>query len=473
MNPRIDQLWEKQRVIQARADAEKRDLNQQELAEVNRILDEIETFSARTGGQVASRTFTDHNECLRAMGKAFNEAKSLREKGDKMAYTEAANEFDDLAGELRSKFGLSAPTFSEEGFRKVAHWIDLPDRAPGRMPEPRGKFEGNCDAGDFSFRTNPDGSSLRHAFNRYLLSGPHSISEKEYRALQSDSSTAGGYLNAPEQFVRELLKGLDNELFMMRLCRTIPVPGADSLGIPELANSMADADWTSELATGAEDTDMSFGKRELHPHPLAKRIRVSNKLLRVSALDPEAIVRDQMLYKFFVALEQAFMIGSGSGQPLGIFFPSSQGITTARDVSTGNTQTSITADGLIEAEASLKSQYLRNAQWIFSRTAIKQIRQLKDGEGQYLWVAGLGGTPNTILGHPYYISEYCPNTFTSGKYVGILGDFRFYWVAIALSMAVQRLVELYAESNQTGFIGRMELDGMPVLSEAFARVKLA
>ena len=40
-------------------------------------------------------------------------------------------------------------------------------------------------------------------------------------------------------------------------------------------------------------------------------------------------------------------------------------------------------------------------------------------------------------------------------------------------MQIQRLVELYAATNQVGFIGRMELDGMPVLEEAFVRVKLA
>ncbi len=40
-------------------------------------------------------------------------------------------------------------------------------------------------------------------------------------------------------------------------------------------------------------------------------------------------------------------------------------------------------------------------------------------------------------------------------------------------MEVQRLVELYAATNQVGLIGRMESDGMPVLEEAFARVKLA
>ena len=67
------------------------------------------------------------------------------------------------------------------------------------------------------------------------------------------------------------------------------------------------------------------------------------------------------------------------------------------------------------------------------------------------------------------ISEFVPNTFPTGQYVGILGDFSNYWIADALSMQVQRLNELYAETNQVGFIGRLETDGAPVLEEAFVR----
>jgi len=70
------------------------------------------------------------------------------------------------------------------------------------------------------------------------------------------------------------------------------------------------------------------------------------------------------------------------------------------------------------------------------------------------------------------MSEYAPNTFTTGLYVGILGDFSNYWIADAVDMQVQVLKELYAETNQTGYIGRLDTDGMPVLAEAFARVKL-
>jgi len=38
-------------------------------------------------------------------------------------------------------------------------------------------------------------------------------------------------------------------------------------------------------------------------------------------------------------------------------------------------------------------------------------------------------------------------------------------------MSVQRLDELYAEANQVGFISRSQVDGQPVLAEAFVRVK--
>jgi HK97 family phage major capsid protein len=83
------------------------------------------------------------------------------------------------------------------------------------------------------------------------------------------------------------------------------------------------------------------------------------------------------------------------------------------------------------------------------------------------------GEPDTILGRPLMISEYAPNTFTTGLYVGMFGDFSNYWIADLLDMQIQVLTELYAETNQDGFIGRYEGDGMPVLEEAFARVKLA
>lgn len=295
-----------------------------------------------------------------------------------------------------------------------------------------------------------------------------------FRALQMDDDVSGGYTVEPEQFVARLIQAVDNETFMRQLGTGLPlVATAESVGAPSLDADPADADWTTELGTGSADSTMAFGKRELTPHPMAKRLKVSKKLLRASSIDVEALVRNRLAYKFGVTFEKGALTGTGSQQALGVFTASNDGIPTTRDVSTGNTSTSIQTDGLVEAMYSLKPGYMARSTWIFHRDAVKQVRKLKDGDGQYIWQQGLtGGQPDRILDRPFKMSEYAPSTFTSGLYVGIIGDFSYYWYVDALGFTLQRLMELYAETNQDGFIGRMETDGMPVLAEAFARVKL-
>lgn len=310
------------------------------------------------------------------------------------------------------------------------------------------------------------------AYARYLRAGQQALTDTDFRAMQADSDTAGGFVVTPMQFVTQMIKAVDDAVYMRQLATVHKLEKAVSLGVPTLDSDPSDADWTSEVDTGNE-TDIALGRRELNPHPVAKLIRVSNKLIRAAGINVENLVRDRLAYKFAVTQEKGFQTGTGAGQPLGVFTASVNGITTARDISAGNTTTTIQGDGLINAKYELKAQHMKNANWLFHRDAIKMIRKLKDGEGQYLWKVGLTDKPDTILEMPYFMSEYTPNTFTTGLYVGIIGDFSNYWIADALDMQIQRLVELYARTNQVGFIGRMESDGMPVLSEAFVRVKLA
>lgn len=298
--------------------------------------------------------------------------------------------------------------------------------------------------------------------------------EAHKRALQADSDIQGGYTVMPQEFVNRLIKAIDDQVFIRQRATTMTLTSAQSLGAPSLDADPADSDWTHELSTGSEDSAMKFGKRELTPWPLAKRLKVSNTLLRRSAQPIENLVIERLSYKFGITQEKAFLTGSGAGQPLGVFTASTKGISTGRDVSEGNTTTSPQFDGLVEAKYSLKGGYWPGAAWMFHRDALKRIAKLKDGEGQYLWQPSRqAGEADRLLGLPFLMSEYVPNTFTTGLYVGILADWSYYWIADALTMQMQRLVELYAESNQTGFIGRLETDGMPVLEEAFVRVKLA
>ena len=386
------------------------------------------------------------------LNKAEAEKRSLTDAED-ATYNELIGKQDALRSQIEREEKLVEA--ERDAAAQVARGID----------SVKGEARGNT--------ADPEVEMRSAAFAKLIAQGHRSLNHDELRALQADSDTAGGFIVAPEQFVSGLIKNIDDMVFIRQRATKYRLPTAASLGAATLAADPDDANWTTELATGNEDSAMSFGKRELKPHPVAKRLKMSNKLLRMAA-GVDALVRERLAYKFGVTQEKAFMTGSGVNQPLGVFTASADGISTARDVSTGNTTTSVTFDGLINAKYSLKGQYWQRADWMFHRDVLKQITKLKDGDGQYMWRESVReGEPDRLLGRPVVMSEFAPNTLTTGLYAGILGDFSNYWIADALDMQVQVLKELYAETNQTGFIGRLECDGMPTLNEAFARVTLA
>lgn len=310
------------------------------------------------------------------------------------------------------------------------------------------------------------------AFRKYLLTGV----EKEYRDLANDVGDEGGYLHAPEQYIAQLLKDLDDLVFVRQYATTIPLRQNDTLGVPTLDEDMSDPAWTTEVASVDRDMQMKLGKRKLTPNQLSKEILVSMKLLHTAAIPADTLVQERMAYRFAIALENGFLTGSGTGEPLGVFTASPDGIPTTRDISDGNTASEITADGLISVKYALKQQHRnRNTvRWCFHRDAVGKIAKLKDNEGQYIWRPGIvAGEPDRLLNIPIDESEYVPNTFTSGLYVGILADWTYYWIAEIHDLEIQRLLELYAKTSQVGFIGRGYWDGQPVMPSAFARVTLA
>jgi HK97 family phage major capsid protein len=318
-----------------------------------------------------------------------------------------------------------------------------------------------------------DSPEHRKAFSAYIRGGVQTRA-----VLQADSDVGGGFLLTPLALVDRLIKAIDDALVFRQWATVFAMPNADTLGAPSLDTDAADATWTSELATGSEDTSMEFGRRDLHPHPLAKRIKISRKLLQ-RLPSAEAMIISRLAYKFALTQEKAFLTGDGVQKPLGVFTASANGIPTSRDVSTDNTATAFTMNGLINAKYALKAPYWRSAKWLFHRDAIKMLAKLREdsgagaGTGGYMWQPSVqAGQPDMLLGLPVYASENVPNTFTTGLYVGIVGDFSHYWIADSMAMEMQRLEELYAVTNQIGLIGRLETDGAPVLPEAFARVKL-
>ena len=322
-------------------------------------------------------------------------------------------------------------------------------------------------------KTMPQKSTeIMDAFKRVLTIGD-SQSMSIYNALQQDNPTQAGYLVAPELFVTELIKEIADVSFMRQKGRVLPIlKGAISLGYPTRTAGMSSFAWGTEISAPSADSALAFGKREFKPNPGTSEILISKTLIR-NISGGDALIRTEIAEEVAKNTEQAYMTGNGVGQPLGLFTPSVDGITLARDVSTGNTATEMKFDGLINAKMSLKQQYRKNAEWVMHRLAIAQVMKLKDSNGQYIWQNSvLAGVPDMLLGDPVNESEYAPSTFTTGLYTGVYGDLKNYWIVDSLAMEIQVLMELYARTNQVDYLTRIETDGMPVMPAAFARVKL-
>ena len=355
--------------------------------------------------------------------------------------------------------------------------IELDHRRADDPPEDDPALGDDRDSDDDGDDEEKRSAVAMSAVRKFLSGGESALSrmtDDEKRALQADDPEKGGYISAPQQMATGLIKIIDDNLWLRQFAHTEDVAMSASLGAVSLDADPADADWVGEILPAvSEDTSMDFGRRELYPKQTTKLVKISRKLLRVASRPIDQLVRERLGYKFGVTEEKAFLTGPGAGQPLGVFTASNDGISTARDTRFSSA-TDLDADSLYDIKYSTKSGYWERGRWIFHRDFFKRVRKLKGGDGHYLWTPGIaGGAPATLVDSPYNISEYAPNTFTANQYVCIFGDLEYYWIATAVMLDIQVLMELYAANNQVGYIGRMEVDGMPVLAEAFARGQMA
>ena len=294
----------------------------------------------------------------------------------------------------------------------------------------------------------------------------------------TSASPGGGYAVAPQEFVNELIEKVEKETQLYSMVDLIPVSGAGSLGLPYEGTDATDGSWTAEVPESdiSADSSWAFGKRELKPNDLTKLIKISKKLLASSAISVEQLAKEKLAKKLIAAFETGILTGDGSGKPLGVFTASNDGVPTAQDVTSTPTSATqvVSADDLINMKMKLRPGYRKNAVWVMGTSLLTQILLLKDNDGQYIWRPGLrDGEPDTILGLPVIESEYAPATQTEGSYVAVLGDFRnYYKFAFWKGIDIQVLTEQFALRNQIGYLGHTLADGMPVLAEAFARLKV-
>lgn len=276
--------------------------------------------------------------------------------------------------------------------------------------------------------------------------GRHLRGKKPIHNVLSESVDAdGGYL-VPEEFEKEIIKGLDSANVIRSLAKVITTH--HDRKIP-LAIGRSVANWTAENAAFTE-SNPTFGQKQIDAFKLTDLIRLSTELLQDSEFDLEEYIAAEFARAFGIAEEEAFCVGTGINQPTGIF----------------------TADELISLVYALKSPYRRNAKFLMNDATVSMIRKLKDGNGAYLWQPSVqAGQPDRLLGYELHTSPYVP-VVAGGAFTVAFGDFKNYWIGDRAGRTVQRLNELYATNGQIGYVATERVDGKVILPEGIQLLKM-
>jgi len=277
-------------------------------------------------------------------------------------------------------------------------------------------------------------------------------------ALQVGTDSEGGYL-VPDEFEHTLVEALEEENIFRKLAHTITTSSGERK-IPVVATK-GTASWVDEEGQ-IQESDDAFSQVSIGAYKLGTLIKVSNELLHDSVFNLEQYISKEFARRIGTKEEDAFFNGDGDGKPTGIFNSTGGaqvGVTAA-------STSAITADEVIDLFYSLGAPYRKKAVWVLNDATVKSIRKLKDGNGNYLWQPALtSGTPDMLLGRPVYTSSAVP-TIEAGAKVLAFGDFGYYWIADRQGRVFKKLSELYAVTDQTGFVATQRVDGKLILAEA-------
>jgi len=152
-------------------------------------------------------------------------------------------------------------------------------------------------------------------------------------------------------------------------------------------------------------------------------------LLDDSAIDIGAWLADEVGIEFNEEEGAAFISGNGVEKPKGIAAYSmvaNASYTWGKVgyIAGGHATALNNTDKLIDLQHALKMSYRNGAAFLMNDSTCQTIRKLKDGDGNYIWRAGLlEGAPDILLGKPV---EYDDNLddIGAGKYPIFYGNFK-------------------------------------------------
>lgn len=207
-----------------------------------------------------------------------------------------------------------------------------------------------------------------------------------------------------------------------------------------------------------------FTSIDLSGYLVGALVLIGKSVANNAAVDVVSFVVAEMARKITEFIENELLNGSGT--------KAAEGALNTENVKTSASATAITADELIEVQASIKQVFQKNACWIMNPETFTALRKLKDGNGRYLLQDDITGEfPYRLLGKPVFVSDNMPK-MAAGKKALLYGDLSGLSVNMRENIQIQILVEKYATQHAVGFVAWFEFDSRVTDSQKLVALQM-
>ena len=262
----------------------------------------------------------------------------------------------------------------------------------------------------------------KEALNAYLRKGEKGLSGTDFKFSESDGieirsmatnvNPDGGYLVIPE--LADFMVTRMFETSPMRPISRVVTTGSNSIQVV-VDDNEAGARWVGEGASGGATDTPQVGRLEIAAHKIEAEPFITTEMTQDPFMDVESWLRDKVADKFARTENTAFVSGDGISKPRGF-------LTLAAWAAAGTYErnkleqlnlgaaSTLTADGLIDLQASLKEIYQAGAVFLMKRASYAKALQLKGADGYYFGQTLLkdGQAQLQLLGKPVNFADDMP-----------------------------------------------------------------
>lgn len=299
------------------------------------------------------------------------------------------------------------------------------------------------------------------AFDKYLRQGFSELSAeerqavKEHRAQGVSPDEKGGY-TVPTQMLNKIVDAMKAYGGIASVAQILSTSNGQDITWSTSDGTSEEGELLAENSAASEG-DVTFGTAVLGAKKLSSKIiRVSNELLQDSGVDIEAYLAGRIAQRIGRGEAKYLIQGTGAGTPTQ---PKGLAASVTGTVNTASAS-AFTWKEMNALRHAVDPAYRTAPQirWAFNDKTLQVVEEMEDNQGRPLWLPSIiGGAPATVLNVPYVVDQGIADLGAGNKFI-YFGDFNRFIVRRVTYMTLKRLVERYAEYDQTAFLAFHRFD---------------